>query len=93
MFFGLTNSPATFQTMMDDIFKDEVATGEVIIYMDDILIATDGSLEFHKKYVAHVLSKLLSISLWQIYDNVVNEGLSIVHIALGHLPQYCDNKC
>jgi hypothetical protein len=64
MFFGLTNSPATFQTMMDDIFKDEVATGEVIIYMDDILIATSGSLNFHKKYVAHVLSKLQNNDLY-----------------------------
>ena len=64
MFFGLTNSPATFQTMMDDVFKDEVATGEVIIYMDDILIATDGSLDFHKKYVAHVLSKLQNNDLY-----------------------------
>jgi hypothetical protein len=48
MFFGLTNSPATFQTMMDEIFKDKVATGDVIIYMDDILIATAGTLDNHK---------------------------------------------
>jgi hypothetical protein len=27
MFFGLTNSPATFQTMMDDIFQEEVTQG------------------------------------------------------------------
>jgi len=27
MFFGLTNSPATFQTMMDDIFQEEIAQG------------------------------------------------------------------
>jgi len=38
MFFGLTNSPATFQAMMNDTFKDLVATGKVFIYMDDILI-------------------------------------------------------
>ena len=58
MFFGLTNSPATFQTMMDDVFKDKVARGDVIIYMDDILIATEGSLNAHKRHVVHVLSKL-----------------------------------
>jgi hypothetical protein len=44
MFFGLTNSPATFQTMMDDIFREEIAKGEVIIYMDNILIPTKGTL-------------------------------------------------
>jgi len=38
MFFGLCNSPATFQSMMDEIFKDEVNECWVIIYIDDILI-------------------------------------------------------
>jgi Reverse transcriptase (RNA-dependent DNA polymerase) len=38
MFFGLTNSPAMFQTMMDDIFQEEIAQGWVKIYMDDIII-------------------------------------------------------
>src|SRR6266576_3814410 len=38
MFFGLRNSPATFQAMMDDYFRDLTETGHVIIYMDDILI-------------------------------------------------------
>jgi hypothetical protein len=42
--------------------------------------------------IIHNWSTTLSISLWQIYDNVVNEGLSIVHIALGHLPRYCDKS-
>jgi hypothetical protein len=58
MFFRLTNFPATFQTMMDEIFKDEIATGDVIIYMDDILIAIAGSLDNHKRKVFHVLQKL-----------------------------------
>jgi hypothetical protein len=64
MFFGLTNSPATFQTMMDEIFKDEVATGNVIIYMDDILIATARSLDNHKRKVFHVLQKLFLNNLF-----------------------------
>jgi hypothetical protein len=58
MFFGLTNSPATFQTMMNAIFRQEIATGDIIIYMDDILIATTGSLEYHRSKVAQVLQKL-----------------------------------
>ncbi len=37
MFFGLTNSPATFQTMMNTIFKDEINGGKLIIYLDDNL--------------------------------------------------------
>ncbi|SJL06859.1 uncharacterized protein ARMOST_10201 [Armillaria ostoyae] len=40
MFFGLTNSSATFQWMMNDIFKDLISEGKVTIYLDDILIFT-----------------------------------------------------
>ncbi|SJL01318.1 uncharacterized protein ARMOST_04638 [Armillaria ostoyae] len=46
MFFGLTNSPATFQWMMNDIFKDLISEGKVTIYLDDILIFTPD-LEEH----------------------------------------------
>jgi reverse transcriptase-like protein len=40
MFFGLTNSPATFQMMMNTIFRKQVAQGWLSIYMDDIAIHT-----------------------------------------------------
>jgi Reverse transcriptase (RNA-dependent DNA polymerase) len=42
MFFGLTNSPSTFQTMMNNIFQDLIMEGMVCIYLDDILIFTKG---------------------------------------------------
>jgi RNase H-like domain found in reverse transcriptase/Reverse transcriptase (RNA-dependent DNA polymerase) len=58
MFFGLTNSPATFQTMMDDIFQEEIAQGWVKIYMDDIIIATEDDEEEHTRRVNQVLKKL-----------------------------------
>jgi hypothetical protein len=46
MYFGLTNSPATFQTMMNEIFQDLITKGVVSIYLNDILIFTN-SLEEH----------------------------------------------
>ena len=49
MFFRLTNSLATFQTMMNTIFAEEIAEGWLIVYMDDILVATKDNSEFHKK--------------------------------------------
>ncbi len=58
MFFGLTNSPSTFQTMMDTIFRDLTATGEVVIYMDDILIVTSHNTPHHRQLVHQVLEKL-----------------------------------
>jgi len=40
MFFGLTNSPTTFQMMMNTIFRPGVAAGHTSVYMDDIVIHT-----------------------------------------------------
>jgi len=64
MYFGLTNSPTTFQTMMDEIFKEELTKGDVVIYMDDILITTEGNLHTHKRIVAHILFMLMSNDLF-----------------------------
>ena len=50
MFFGLTNSLATFQTMMNDIFKALIEEGNICVYMDDILIFTE-MLEHHREIV------------------------------------------
>jgi len=57
MFFGLTNSPATFQTMMNDIFRDLIAEGVVVVYLDDILIFTETA-EQHQEITRRVLELL-----------------------------------
>ena len=59
--FGLCNTPAVFQCMMNTRFMDITATGEVIIYMDDILITTRDDLEHHRKIVSRVLEWLQEI--------------------------------
>ena len=38
MYFGMSNSPATFQAYMNDIFEDLILKGWIVVYMDDILI-------------------------------------------------------
>jgi hypothetical protein len=48
MFFGLTNSPATFQTMMNAIFVQELREGWLTIYMDDILVHTQSDYPYHR---------------------------------------------
>jgi Reverse transcriptase (RNA-dependent DNA polymerase) len=40
MFFGLTNSLATFQTMMNSIFADNITERWLTVYMDDMAIHT-----------------------------------------------------
>jgi len=57
MFFGMTNSPTTFQTMMNDIFRDLIAEGIMVVYLDNILIFT-GTEEEHAKAIRRVLQVL-----------------------------------
>jgi len=64
MFFRLTNSPATFQTMMDDIFQEEVAQGWLRIYMDNMIIATEDDEVLHELRVNHILDKLAKFDLF-----------------------------
>jgi len=54
IFFGMTNSLATFQTMMNDIFRDFIAEGIMVVYLDDILIFTRTEEE-HTKAIRWVL--------------------------------------
>jgi hypothetical protein len=54
MYFGLTNSPATFQMMMNEIFQDLSTKGVISVYLNDILIFTD-SLEDHCRSTCLVL--------------------------------------
>ena len=61
MFFGLTNSLATFQVMMNALYRETIQRHEVWgtmirIYMDDIAIATKSpSLSLHTDAVSDVL--------------------------------------
>ena len=57
MFFGMCNSPVTFQAMMDDIFVGMIEEKLVIIYMDDILIFAKTKEEL-KRITKMVLAKL-----------------------------------
>lgn len=57
MFFELCNSSATFQAMMDDIFRDFIDEGWIIIYMDDILIFSNELL-LHRQQTKQVLKHL-----------------------------------
>jgi len=57
MFFGITNSPATFQTMINDIFWDLIVEGIMVVYLDDILIFTKTEEE-HAKAIRWVLQVL-----------------------------------
>ncbi len=37
MFFGLTNSPATFQIIINDLLRDMIETGDVVVFIDYVM--------------------------------------------------------
>jgi Reverse transcriptase (RNA-dependent DNA polymerase) len=85
MFFGLTNSLATFQTMMNSIFSKEIAEQWLTIYMDDMAIhmkkKTDETepqhILHHRSYVSRVLAKLLKNNLFLKPEKCTFKQLSI----------------
>jgi len=63
MFFEMTNSSTTFQTMMNDIFRTLIAKGIIVVYLDDILIFTETEEE-HEQAVRRVLEILAEHKLF-----------------------------
>jgi hypothetical protein len=72
MFFRLTNSPATFQMMMNSIFTNEIAEKWLTVYMDDMAIHTqrqdseteEQHVQWHRIYVKQILAKLMEHNLF-----------------------------
>ena len=62
MFFGLCNSPATFQRFMNDSFRDIIAKGWLVIYMDDLLIFSPNEAT-HTEQTKWVLQRMMDFNL------------------------------
>jgi len=54
MFFRMTNSPATFQDMMNEILRDMINEGKMVAFVDNVLIGTETE-EGHNELVEEVL--------------------------------------
>ena len=57
MFFGLTNSPATFQVMINKLLRDLINTGKVAAFIDNVIIGTEDE-EGHNELVVEVVKRL-----------------------------------
>jgi len=57
MFFRMTNSPATFQAMMNEILRDLINKGKVAVFVDDVLVGTETK-EGHDEIVEEILRRL-----------------------------------
>jgi len=57
MFFGLTNLPATFQTMMNVLLRNLMNTGKVVAFTDDMIVRMENE-EGHDELVAEIIKRL-----------------------------------
>ena len=57
MFFGITNSPVTFQIIINKILRDIINKGNVMAFMDDMLVETEIEKEYDE-IVKEVLERL-----------------------------------
>ena len=57
MFFGLTNSLATFQAMMNNLLRDMIEKGEVAVFINDVIIVIETE-EGHDEIVKEVLRRI-----------------------------------
>ena len=81
MFFGLCNSPATFQTMMNDILRDLIHQGCTICFMDDIL-AFNATLSEHRQTVHRILELLRENHLFLKAEKCEFERQEIEYLGL-----------
>ena len=63
MFFGLMNSSATFQAMINELLRDLINTGKVAVFIDDVIVGTEME-EGHDKLVAEVIKRLEENNLY-----------------------------
>ena len=63
MFFGMTNSPAIFQAMMNEILQDMINEGKVAAFVDNVLVGTEME-EGHDEIVEEVLKQLEENNLY-----------------------------
>jgi hypothetical protein len=81
MFFSLTNSPTTFQTMMNNIFEELISEGVVVVYLDDILIFME-TIDEHWKVTHRVLELLEKHKLYLQPDKCKFEKTTIKYLGV-----------
>ena len=57
MFFGLTNLPATFQEMMNELLRNLINTGKVAAFIDDVIVGIEDKAGYDE-LVAEIIKKL-----------------------------------
>ena len=63
MFFGLTNSLAIFQAMINELLRDLINIGKVAAFIDDVIVGTKEE-ERYDKIVEEVVRRLAENDLY-----------------------------
>jgi len=63
IFFVLTNSPVTFQVMMNDLLRDMIETGDAAAFIDDVIVGTKTE-KIHNNTVEEVLRRMAENDLF-----------------------------
>ena len=63
MFFGLTNLLATFQAIMNNILRDLIDTGDIVAFMDDMLVGTEDEKKYNE-VVEKILRRMQANNLY-----------------------------
>ena len=57
MFFGLTNSPVTFQVIMNELLRDLINIGKVLVFINDVIVEMEDE-KGHDELVAEIVKRL-----------------------------------
>ena len=63
MFFGLTNSPATFQAMISELLRNLVNIKKVVVFINNVIVGTEEEEEYDK-LVEEVVRRLVENDLY-----------------------------
>jgi len=63
MFFGMTNSPATFQAIMNEILRDLINKGKVAAFVNDVLVETETEKGYNE-IIEEILKRLEENNLY-----------------------------
>jgi len=81
MYFGFSNAPVTFQSMMNNILGDLICIRLVMVYLDDILIF-GTCLKEHRRLVKEVLKRLQFNDLYAKAKKYFFEQSSIKYLGI-----------
>uniref|UniRef100_A0A0W0FHI1 Reverse transcriptase domain-containing protein n=1 Tax=Moniliophthora roreri TaxID=221103 RepID=A0A0W0FHI1_MONRR len=87
MFFGLSNSPATFQVFMNNILSDFIDKGWCMVYMDNILIFSRDP-NGHHKWTKKLLERIQKHDLYLKLEKCEFDVKEIVFLGMVIQPGY-----